>query len=683
MSRKFLRSQQQRGKLSSSVKQIFALGLGHHQQGQLKQAEQCYWEVLKQVPEHADSLFNMGVIFQNTGRVNQAIGAYQKLAQAHPNYADAYINLGLILERQGRLIEALGVYQKAVQVKPHYISYYNLAGPLYQLRQYKEAEKNLRESIRINPDFAQSHMNLATVLRDLKRYDEAEEECKTALQLAPNLADAYFNMGKIKESKECFDKAIEYYREALKINPEHEKAQACLHYRLMRACAWDDIAKLEPEIDKLTDKLIAAKRCPGITNFMQIARCDDLQRDLQIAKAWSDYKEKNAAKDKADFSFADRKQNKEKITIGYLSADFRKHTFAYIVKYLFENHNRNRFRIIGYSTSPDDKSEEREYFRENADKFVEVYNLSDKEAAQRIYEDDVDILCDCTCYTAGSRVEIAALRPAPIQVNMWGFVGTTGANFIDYIIADDLVVPDEHQEFYTEKRILFSDTLQINHRNEKISEKEFKRSDFGLPEDGFVFCSLNQSYKIEPVIFATWMKLLKQVERSVLWLRWQEPVAIENLKKAAQESGIAAARLVFAEKLESRPEYFRRLQLADLALDTRIYNGGSTTMDALWAGVPVVTLLGKHYASRMSAGLINGANMPALITKTLEEYESLALKLARNPDELKKLRQKLWIERERCALFDIRNYVRKLEEAYERIWANFLAEREPEDLRVD
>jgi protein O-GlcNAc transferase len=670
MSRKFLRQKQKKQK-AVAEHPLFVSGVQNHQQGNLQQAEQCYKKVLQELPKHADSLFNLAVIFQNTKRINESVGAYQKLIELHPNYANAYINLGLLLEKFGRLNDALQVYHKATQVKPHYVSYYNLAGPLYQLKKFKDAEIALRESIKLNPNYAQSHMNLATILRETKRFAEAEMEYKEALRLAPEIADAHFNMGKIYEAQNKFEGAIAEYKKALEIDPKHEKAQACLFYRYQRLCMWDEMANLEPQLDALTDELIAAKRCPGITNFSQVARCNDLERNLEIAKAWSRDAERKVAREKPEFSFEVRKKEKDRLVIGYISADFREHAFGHITQYFFGTHDKERFEVRGYATSPDDGSNCRKVIEEGCDEFLDISKLSDAEAAEKIYADAVDILVDMTCYTAGARVEIAALRPAPIQVNMWGFVGTTGADFFDYIIVDDVVVPKEHQQFYSEKLVAIEDTLQVNHRNEEISGKEFTRKEFGLPEGAIIFCSFNQPYKIEPVMFGLWMELLKELQGSVLWLLVAEEEVQKTLLKEAEKRGIESNRIIFAEKIEQRADYFKRIQIADICLDTRIYNGGSTTMDALWAGVPVITLLGNHYASRMSAGLINAVGMPELITNSLEEYKKLAIKLANSPEELASVKDKLWQQREICPLFDTSLITRRIEEAYEKMWKDY------------
>lgn len=682
MSRKFKRAQQKKEKISGAAQQLFAEAVAYHQKGDLRNAEKTYKMVLNAAPDHADSIFNLGVIFQNTNQPQEAVNAYKYLIEKHPNYVNGYINLGLILESRNMFMEALAVYDKACKVKPHYISYYNLAGPLYNLRKFKDAEIALRKSIELNPNFAQSYMNLGTVLKEQKRFDEAEQGCQKALELAPEMADVHFNLAQIYEEKKEFQKAIDSFRQTLEIIPKHEKAQSCLFYRYQRACMWDEMEQLWPEIEERTKELIDADRCPGMVNFTQISVCEDKQKNLDLAKAWSKSIERKVKQDAPKFDFDNKGKDGDKITIGYLSADFRDHAFGRITKYLFEKHDRKEFRIIGYSSSYDDKSEVRKHVENSVDDFRELGDLSNIEAAKQIYEDGVDILCDCTCYTAGARVEIAAMKPAPIQINMWGFVGTTGAEFFDYIIADDIVIPARDSEFYTEKLFTMPNSLQINHKNEQISDEELKRTDFGLPEDAVVLACFNQAYKIDREMFEVWIRIVKKLPNAVLWLKKSEARANENLLQRWKDSGLEEERLIFADKIDDRAKYYSRIQLADLCIDTRIYNGGSTTMDSLWAGVPVITVLGEHYASRMSAGLINGANMSECITNNIEEYEELVVRLVENSEELKNMKEKLWKEREICPLFDTGKFVDDLEKGYQMIWNNYLEDNEPKHIKV-
>ena len=308
-------------------------------------------------------------------------------------------------------------------------------------------------------------------------------------------------------------------------------------------------------------------------------------------------------------------------------------------------------------------------------------DLSDREAAKQIHEDQVDILVDLMGHTGDSRLAICAYRPAPVQVTYLGYPGGTGAGFFNYLIADKIVIPEEHTPFYRENLVYMPHSYQANDHSQIIAEKIWKRSNLGLPENGFVFCSFNQPYKIEPVMFDVWMSILKQVTGSVLWLLCRNRRAEENLKREADLRGVSPSRLIFAQEL-SKGEHLSRQKLADLFLDTRIVNGHTTTSDALWAGVPVITLMGGHFASRVSASLLKAVGLSGLITHSLDEYEAVAVRLALNRSELRSTRQTLSRNRLIEPLFDTRRFAENLEKAYKEMWRIYLNGESPRRIIV-
>jgi protein O-GlcNAc transferase len=381
------------------------------------------------------------------------------------------------------------------------------------------------------------------------------------------------------------------------------------------------------------------------------------------------------------FSFNDRKATKRKIVIGYLSRNFLNHPTAHLTLSLFGLHNRSEFEIFTYSYGKDDGSSHRKRIQRDSDKFVELGNLSYADAAKCIYEDQVDILVDLMGYMKGTRLEICAVRPAPIQVRYLGLAGTTGAHFFDYIITDRIVTPEDHASLYSEQFVYMPNSYQINDHSQMISNKTFRKEDFGLPGDSFVFCSFSNAYKVEPVMFNIWMNILRQVPKGVLWLQQEGKTAEKNLRKEAEGRGVNPERIVFTNKLPKQ-EHLARLSLADLALDTRIVSGAATTSDALWAGVPVITLQGGHFASCMSSSILTSIGLPELITHGLEDYEALAVRFAHNPDELREIRQKLNKNRLTKPLFDTPRFARNLEKAYKEMWELFLAGERPRQIEV-
>jgi predicted O-linked N-acetylglucosamine transferase (SPINDLY family) len=360
-------------------------------------------------------------------------------------------------------------------------------------------------------------------------------------------------------------------------------------------------------------------------------------------------------------------QEPARLKIGYVSADFREHPTAHLMRSLFRTHDRRRFEIYTYSLRGDDGSAYHRQIRDDSDQFVDLSGMENAAAVRRIQADKVDILVDLMAYTNFARPEIFALRPAPIQVNWLGFPGSSGAGYMDYLLADPVALPPDQAAFCTEQPVWLPECYQVNDRWQDIAETGICRADHGLPDQGFVFCSFNQIQKLEPVMFAVWMRILGQAPGSVLWLHTHSEEAPERLRAEAAAQGIAGERLVFAERLP-KARHLERHRLADLFLDTRIYNAHTTASDALWAGVPVLTCIGEAFPARVAASLLQAIGLPELITHSLEEYEALAVRLATQPVELAGLRAKLADQRLRMPLFDTERFARHLERAYELMW---------------
>jgi protein O-GlcNAc transferase len=472
------------------------------------------------------------------------------------------------------------------------------------------------------------------------------------------------------------DSAFDFFRKALAIRPDFDLARVDFYYALKRTCAWSQMESLDKELDASTD--IALENGTQVTEdpFLNLARHADPIRNLAVAKSCSDAIQAAASRLAVDFTFEDRGVANPKITIGYLSKNFRNHAMAHLMAGLFEHHDRKRFNIIAYSSGEDDRSDFRKRIEKGCDRFVDIRVCSHLESAQAIYSDKVDILVDLMGYTRGGRMEIAALRPAPVQVRYMGMAGTTGSDFFDYLIADKTVVPPEHARYYSEKLVYMPTCYQVNDSRQTIAPMLFSRSEQELPANGMVFCSFNQLFKLDPVLFKVWMKILQRVDGSVLWLQSGPSSAMTNLKNAAKDCGILSERLVFGSRMP-KAEHLARLKLADVALDTRIVNGAATTSDALWAGIPVVSLEGNHFSSRMSASILRAIGLPELVVNSLDEYLDLAVKLGRNPDFLNSIRQRLSDNRCTKNLFDTDNMTRNIETAYALMWHRYYIGKKP------
>jgi predicted O-linked N-acetylglucosamine transferase (SPINDLY family) len=371
-----------------------------------------------------------------------------------------------------------------------------------------------------------------------------------------------------------------------------------------------------------------------------------------------------------------------KIRLAYLSADFRDHAVAQVMAELLERHDRSRFEVMGISFGPDDGSEMRARLQRAFDEFIDVRAERDGDIARLLHGREVDIAVDLMGYTLHSRPEILGFRPAPIQVNYLGYPGTLGADFIDYVIADPVVLPFDQQPFYTEHIVHLPDCYLPYDTGRKIAEGTQSRRDAGLPEQGFVFCSFNNSFKIMEPMFSVWMRLLHQVDGSVLWLRRTDPHAEANLCSEARARGVDPARLVFADRCDNLEDHLARHRLADLFLDTLPYNAHSTTSDALWAGLPVLTCRGRAFAGRVAASLLQAVGLPELVTETLADYEALALRLARDPTLLAEIRAKLAHGRQTQPLFDADRFRRHVESAYATMWETWQRGEPPRSFNV-
>jgi predicted O-linked N-acetylglucosamine transferase (SPINDLY family) len=399
-------------------------------------------------------------------------------------------------------------------------------------------------------------------------------------------------------------------------------------------------------------------------------------QQLLCARQWA-AQNANYMSDETPFKF----QDNDRITVAYLSADFHEHATAHLISELFSLHDRNRFRIVGYSYGPDDGSPARERLITSFDRFADIRNESFVQSARRIRADGVQILVDLKGYTADARPKITALRPAPIQVNYLGYPGTMGSNAIDYAIVDRIVVPQQEQTFFTEKLVHMPDCYQVNDSTRRISARNPSRQECGLPESGFVFCCFNASYKVTPKVFNVWTRLLKAVPGSVLWLLDSNPHATANLKREAEARGVAAGRLVFAGHLPYA-DHLARFAAADLFLDTFPYNAHTLTSDALWGGCPVVTCSGRTFPSRVAASLLRSVGLSELVCGSLTEYENLAIALARNPERSRGVRQKLQTTRLAAPVFDTRRFTRHLEAAFETMWGLYRRGEPPRPFAV-
>jgi protein O-GlcNAc transferase len=667
--------------------------------GQPEAAIESYRRAIVIQPEYGTAYYNLANLYRTLGRNQEGIEAYQQAVRCQPDLAEAYSGLGHLHMGQGQVNEALASFQNALEIQPNLVDAWNSLGAGFMAQgQPEQAIDSYRKALQLMPGSAEVHCNLANAFLYLGQLEDAAVSCQKALGIKPDLADAYgclgdifFQKGRFGQAIACYQKiialrpdgpipynnmgnayrnldklepAIACYQKALDLDPEFCEAQNNIVAPLQLTCDWKGLklhgARLEALNETARRKGLRLPEDP----FINLTRQADPARNFAVAQSWARDIAGQGRNLNCSFSFKGRRRKRAKITIGYLSNNFCDHPVAHQISGLFKNHNRDGFDIFCYSYGQDDGSVYRKQIERDCEKFVDLFALDHAASAARIYNDGVDILVDLVGLTNRNRLVISALRPAPVQISYLGILGTTGADFFDYVVTDKIVTPMEHQAFYSEKFIYMPHCYQINDNSRRIAPEKRVRSEFGLPEAGVVFCSFNNSYKFEPVMFDVWMRILRQVPGSVLWLSRGNAVADKNLKSEAQDRGVDPQRLIFAERLPL-DEHLARLKLADLALDTRIYNGGATTSNALWASVPVITLLGSHFVSRMSASALAAVGLREMITHNLEEYEALAVQLATDPP-----------------LFDTPRFVRNLERAYQKIWQVYLDGQMPRPVEI-
>jgi predicted O-linked N-acetylglucosamine transferase (SPINDLY family) len=633
-------------------------------QGRLDEAVACYRQVLALNPASAGAHNNLGNVLKAQGKLNEAVACYRQALELKPDYAEAYSNMGLVLQAQGLLDEAAGCHRQAMALKPDYAeAHSNLGNALKEQGKLDEAVACYRQALKLKPSFSDGYYNLGTALAVQGRAEEAEACYRRALALKPDYAEAHNNLGVLLQEQGRAEDAVECYRQALAIRPGYAEAENQLLHQLQHLCEWSRFEELVARQRRLIRDVPSATSAPYSILCIPSSQAEQ----LKCARNWVANRLSGAAAMRERMGFRFTRASKPRLRLGYLSADFREHALAYLIAELFELHDRTFFEVCAYSYGPDDKGPTRARVAGACDRFVDIAPASCEQAARRIYEDGIDILIDIQGYTRLARSQIAALRPAPVQVNYLGYPGTMGADFIDYIVTDRFITPPELEPFFSETLAYLPDCYQINDRKRRIADRTPMRKECGLPEDGFVFCCFNSPHKITPVVFDVWMRVLQKVPESVLWLLAPRGGASANLCREAKARGVDPERLVFAPKAPP-DHHLARLRLADLFLDTLPYNAHVTASDALWAGLPVLTCAGETFASRVAGSLLKAVGLPELITYSLADYEARAVHLAGNPSELAELRRRLSENRLSAPLFDSVRYTRHLEHAYRMMW---------------
>ncbi len=632
-----------------------------------------YNKAIDLFPGYAEAHLSVGAVHFALKRYDDALESYARAIQLKPDYAEAYLNIGALQMALKRYDDALVSYARAIQLKPDYPEVYLNRGVVeFLLKHYEEALASYARAIQLKPDYAEAYSCMGVVFFALKRNEESLASYARAIQLKPDYAEAYSNIGAVLINSKCYEKALENYHRAFQLKPEINYLLGYLLHAQMYICEWRGYASY---LDKLLNQIKNDEKV--VIPFALLALTDDPEIQKQAVEIYvsDNYPRSSVLPTIGKYSAH------QKIRIGYFSADFREHPVSYLTAELFEVHNRDQFEVFAFSFGVDTQDEVRKRLEGGFDRFLDVRNLNDKEIASLAREMEIDIAIDLGGFTAESRTSIFAMRAAPIQLSYLGYLGTMGAEYFDYLIADREIIPENKRQYYSEK-IIYLPCYQVNDSKQEISERVFTREEIGLPEDAFVFCSFNNIFKITPATFNGWMRILNEVEGSVLLLFDANELATKNIKKEAEARGISSERIVFGKHLPL-PEYRARYRVADLFLDSLPYNAGTTASDALRVGLPVLTQKGRSFASRMAASLLKALDLPELITENQQDFEVLAIDFAKNSKKLDAVKTKLTNNLKSSPLYNTKLFAQHIESAYKAIYQRYQSDLAPEDIYID
>ncbi len=678
-----------------------------HQAGRLDEASARCLQALRLRPGQPQALTLLGIIAAQTGDFARALALFDEVLLLEPSNAAAHNNRGNALRALRRPADALASYDKAIALQPDHAPTCNSRGnALFDLQRYEDAVASHDRAITLQPDHAAAHFDRGRALVELMRYEAALASFDRAIARGFNHPGAWYLRGNALYGLERFQAAVDSYDRAIVLAPKdasahHNRGNALfmlgqytdaiasydgaialhpdissshgerLHAR-MQIADWRDFA---PEVARLTARI---ERHEAASNpFALFSLCDSPPLQQLAARNWV----REKCPPNGVLAPPPTRARRDRIRIGYFSADFRAHATSSLTAQLFETHDRSRLELTAFALGADTRDDMRQRVAAAFDRWLDVGQQSDYDIARLARTLEIDIAVDLGGFTRGSRPRIFALRAAPLQVSYLGYLGTMSADYIDYLVADDTLIPAALRQHYAEK-IVYLPSYQVNDSKRPIAPRRFTREELGLPRQGFVFCCLNSTYKLTPGTFDGWMRILAGVPDSVLYLLGGSAALEGNLRREAQARGIAAARIIFGARLPPA-EYLARYRTADLFLDTLPYNAGTTASDALWAGLPVLTCMGATFAGRVGASVLRAAGLPELIASTPQQYEQLAVELASDPRRMAGIRAKLADGLRTAPLFDTAASARHLETAYARMYDRYHAGLPPEDIRLD
>lgn len=683
-------------------------------------AIKCFHYAIQLEPNYPDAYNNLGNALKEEQRLDEAIHAYRSALHLKADHPHAYNNLGNAMMEKGYIKEAIHCYVTAIRLMPKFSAAHSNLGSVFKEQgKYEQAISHYLEAIKIDPQFTDAYCNLGNVYKETSQLADAVKCYETAIQIEPNYAEAYSNLAATYKDTGKLVQAIEWYTKALEIKPDLGEALSNLIHSQASLCDWSDRDTHHQQLVTLlhTQLQHSSRLLPSIQPFHSLLYPVSLQEMLALAKRYAAQVRRNIALSDVHFKYR-AKPKSMKLRIGYLSSDFQNHPLLHLTQSLYSAFDKTKFEVFLYALSASDGSQYRVNLEEGVEHFVDVSGLHFSEVAKLIHQDNIHILVNLNGYTKGCKNEIFALRPAPIQVSFMGYCGTMGADYIQYIVGDNTVLPAQYRPYLSEKVIAMPHSYYLNDYAQSCAHcvmggsgtanatgnatGKVTRSQYGLSEDAFVYCNFNQGYKIDPVVFACWIRILKRVKNAVLWLLRFPKDMEANLLREARRQGVRDNQLVFSDVVQ-REEHLLRCYLADLCLDTLVCNGHTTSCDVLWSGTPMISLPGEKMSARVGASLLRAVGLDSqlvvnslsgllfccfvillsisyliVLCSVVAEYEELAVALAEDSDRLYAMRQHLESTRHSNALFQTNRWIRNFEQGLQKVW-----KRHEQSLPVD
>tara|TARA_B100000575_G_scaffold268111_1_gene246790 strand:+ start:2150 stop:4123 length:1974 start_codon:yes stop_codon:yes gene_type:complete len=641
----------------------------------LVQAEKKCSQLISKIEPNYDLHNIYAVILFQLKKYDNAIFEWEKAIKLKPDYHFGYNNLGNAFLLKNDLDKALKNYDEAIKIKPNYFeAIYNKANIFLKLKDFSNAMKYYDETLSLNSNYISAYQGKALVYKKIEKFNEAINEWQKVINLDPNNDNAYVQMGDLLFDQNNLLDALNSYEKAYKINPDKPFILGSIILTKTKMCEWNGLNKSIQDI-----KFKVKKKNKVMPPYTALTLFDDPLTHLDISKVWADEHKQNQ-----NFRFQKLPKVNKKIKIGYFSADFRTHAMGHLMVKMLESHNREEFEIYGFyfglKIKDDDLLAKR--IKSSFDEFYDITFKNDVEVAKLSKDLGLDIAVDFMCYTGNyNRFGIFAQRCAPIQINFLGYPGTSGSKYLDYIILDNKILSKENEEFFSEKLIVLPDTYQPNEEKKEVNNKVFTKKDFNLPNTAFIFGCFNSHQKIMPDIFEVWMRILKKKDESVLWLLDDNELSKKNLKAYAVKNEISAERIIFAKHLPF-DQHLSRLRLVDLVLDTFPYNAHTTCSDSLRMSVPVLTLKGKSFASRVATSLLTSMDLSELITDNLKDYEGTALRISEDKNLLKRLKSKISENKIKSNVFKPDIYTKNIEQGYKKVFQNYIDGFKPKNFKL-